>query len=518
MLCVLMALPAGRAASHPMGPNSFNHYAAITVHHDAVRIHYILDIAEFPTYTIIKTRISPRGAKTWADADLARYQRAACPQLARGLSLYIDNKKQNLKSRDCRVQVRASKFAPIKPEQKFDLRAQQRRKIPWYTLWIEMELEARVQAAAGTRREAEYEDANFADEPAGWKEIELLGSNTARIVKTHTRLSSLHSARLNGNTLSELAKTVDPSRMPRDAAAAWTYERGAGAASEHAAASRVRAGWLARAKARLPELPDLLEASYFLPLALGLAFALGCLHALSPGHGKTLVAAYLIGSRGRVSDAVFLGLVVTVSHVLSVVVLGVVLMAATAGISSARITVLLEGASGLLIVLIGLWMFARNAAGRGPAHVHDEFGRHVDHSHHYGDGHAHTHHGQDHAHHHAHGHNHAPEPPVRAGWWDITVLGVTGGIVPCPTALIVLFSAVALHRIVLGLALIVAFSVGLACVLIAIGILMVKAKGLMHKSLRQSGLIRFLPYVSATIITLIGAAFLLRALIALGWL
>jgi len=564
-----LALLPAPAAGHPMGPNSFNHYSAVTVQAGSVRVLNILDIAEFPTYTIIKKDISARGDKTWTDAELAAYKKTICPQLARGLSLTVDDKRLTLSVEDCRVQIRESKYAPLEPGRERDLRAQQRRKIPWYTLWVEMDLAAPFAVNPGRTHEAHFEDANFADKPAGWKEIELLDSDTAKITRGRESLHAIHSGRLDVDKLNELMLKMDPSAMPRDAAATFRYEAGAGAHTHSAGASRVKGSWLKRAAAALPELPELLGSEYFLPVAMGFAFLLGCFHALSPGHGKTLVAAYLIGSRGRVIDAVFLGVVVTIAHVFSVVVLGLVILMAATSIDNGRIEEYLQFGSGILIVAIGIWMFARNARGQAPAHAHDQFGRHIDprtgaildqghahhdhahsdhaHNHHsHGDpehahnnhthdhdlGHSHSHdhdhgraHNHDHAHH-DHEHSHEPDPghatraaaPDRAGWWDILVLGITGGIVPCPTALIVLFSAVALKKIGLGLSLIVVFSMGLAAVLIAIGILMVKAKGFMDRHLRETGAIRLLPYVSAAIITAIGAAFLVRAAHALGWM
>lgn len=497
---LFITLLCGPAAAHPMGPNSYNHYSAITVHAGAINVFYIMDIAEFPTYAIIKNDISRRRNKVWTDEELTAYRQNICPELARGLTLTVDKKKLALKSDACRVEILPSKYAPPRPGRERDLRALERRKIPWYTLWIELELSARFAVEPGRVHAASFEDANYADMAAGWREIELLDSDTAKITGGRGSLNQIHSGRLNTEKLNDLMLKVDKDDMPRDTSAAFRYAAGAGARTSSSGASRVRGSWLKRATAALPELPELLNSHYFPLAAMAFAFILGCLHALSPGHGKTLVAAYLIGSRGRVSDAVLLGVVVTVSHVLSVVALGAVIMLATTNIDNRRVEEFLQLGSGILIVAIGLWMFARNT------------GRHK-HSHDHGHTHEHGHdHNQTHEHDHAHHHQ------ERATWRDIFVLGVTGGIVPCPTALIVLFSAVALKQIGFGLALIAVFSMGLAAVLIAIGILMVKARGFMDKRLVESGAIRILPFVSAAIITAIGAAFIVRAAHALKWL
>lgn len=530
-LALCMLLLCARAIAHPMGPNSYNHYTALTVRQDSVALFHILDIAEFPTYSIIKNEISRSGKKTWTEEELAAYRDRICPVLARGLKLYVEDKQLGLNLLDCRVKILESKYAPLEPGQQRDLRAIERRKIPWYTLWIEMELQAGFRVKPGQTHRARFEDGNFRDKLAGWKEIELLDSKTAKITKGRENLNSARSGRLDVDKLNDLTLAMAPSKMPTDTEASFEFEAGAGARTGAERASRARGNLLQRAMAALPELPELLDTRYFLPAAMGLAFILGCLHALSPGHGKTLVAAYLIGSRGRVSDAIFLGFVVTVAHVFSVVILGLVILFATSNIDNRAVEVYLELCSGILIIAIGVWMFARNAAGQGPAHVHDQYGRHInpetgavlDHGHAHGhahDAHTHGHHHHEHDHsHHTHAHDHAPAiQDGRASWWDILVLGVTGGIVPCPTALIVLFSAVALKKTGLGLSLIVVFSMGLASVLIAIGILMVKAKGFMDKRLKETGALRLLPFVSAVIITGIGAAFVLRAARVLGWL
>jgi ABC-type nickel/cobalt efflux system permease component RcnA len=229
----------------------------------------------------------------------------------------------------------------------------------------------------------------------------------------------------------------------------------------------------------------------FVLIALALAAGLGALHALSPGHGKAMVAAYLIGSRGRMRDAVFLGGVVTITHVSSVVILGVVALVLSARVAPERIYPWLGFASGCLIFVIGYWLLARRALG----HAHDR---------------GHAHEGEHHHHHH---HSHAPPTDVTSG--SLLSLGISGGMVPCPSALVVLLAAVAMHRIAFGLALILAFSVGLAAVLILIGILAVTA-GRMIRPAREGRWIEVLPVVSAGVIMVIGAVLAVTSLISGG--
>ncbi|MBN2494457.1 MAG: hypothetical protein JXR96_07710 [Deltaproteobacteria bacterium] len=206
--------------------------------------------------------------------------------------------------------------------------------------------------------------------------------------------------------------------------------------------------------------------------ALGLAWLLGALHALSPGHGKTLVAAYLVGSRGTVRHAIALGAVVTASHVLTVFALGLAALWASAYVLPERLTPWISAASGALVAGLGCWMLVQRLHGR------------------------------------AHGHHHEHGPgAIRAG--ELLALGISGGLVPCPSALVVLLAAIYLGRIGLGLGLLAAFSLGLACTLIAIGLIVVRGRNLLErwtKNARIAKLAAALPVASAVLITVIGLA------------
>ena len=220
------------------------------------------------------------------------------------------------------------------------------------------------------------------------------------------------------------------------------------------------------------------------------ATALGGLHALEPGHGKTVVAAYLIGSKGRKIDAVILGLVVTMTHTFSVILLGI-----AAKVASTKITLTEESLhgylgliAGLLILVVGLWMLVARIKGREPFHFHSHDHDHMDphghphnpghsHSHNHHDDHAHSHdhshdhdhdlnhshaydhahddnhsHAHDHTHDQSHSHDHVHDHDLqmtetteekRVGLWQLLLLGVSGGMVPCPAAIAVLLAAVA---------------------------------------------------------------------------
>ena len=257
--------------------------------------------------------------------------------------------------------------------------------------------------------------------------------------------------------------------------------------------------------------------------ALALALFLGAAHGLEPGHGKTIVAAYLIGSRGTVGNALFLGGIVTFTHTFSVILLGLVALFASQYILPEQIFPYLGTASGLLIIGLGTWLLVNHLRGRGFGHSHEEEHHgHHDHSHeeehhgHHDHSHEEEHHGHhDHDHEEEH-HGHSHETPSKVTLGSLLTLGISGGIVPCPGALVILLLAVALHRIAFGLLLLVAFSVGLAAILIAIGVLIVKARPLVERFSGDGRWIQRLPIASAVVIIVVGCAITLRTLMDSG--
>jgi nickel/cobalt exporter len=218
---------------------------------------------------------------------------------------------------------------------------------------------------------------------------------------------------------------------------------------------------------------------------MAVAFALGAVHALSPGHGKTIVAAYLVGSRSTAKHAVLLGLMVTFTHTVTVFFLGFATLFLSRFVMPEKIYPLLGTVSGLAIVWVGATLFIHRlrAARRYRHHRHDQV------------------------------HSHLPDGEVSIG--SLMALGASGGLVPCPSALVLLLSSVALGRIALGLTLLVAFSTGLAVVLMAIGMAAVYAGHLLPdgEKTAHSAAFRYIPVVSAAVITCVGA---LMTAVALG--
>ena len=242
-----------------------------------------------------------------------------------------------------------------------------------------------------------------------------------------------------------------------------------------------------------------------------LAFGLGAMHAMSPGHGKTVVGAYLVGSRGTFGHALFLGLTVTVTHTLGVFALGLTTIFASNFILPEKLMPFLSFVSGLLVFFIGISMFKDrlfSALGwKAALHHH-----HDGHSH--DDGHSHTHHAHDHYSHdhhdgltHTHGGStHTHLPPENVTWKSLLALGVSGGLLPCPSALVLMLSAISLGRVGYGLILTLAFSFGLAATLTAVGLVFLYiGKAFGGSSLAQNPLVKTLPVFSAFVIACLGA-------------
>jgi len=250
---------------------------------------------------------------------------------------------------------------------------------------------------------------------------------------------------------------------------------------------------------------ELITQPLTLPLvvtALVVSFVLGGLHALTPGHGKAVVAAYLVGSKGRIIDAVLLGIIVTFTHTFSVIGLGIILLLAKDYLVSENIVPWLSLFSGALIVLIGGWLLTKNMK-----------------RYYTGIGHPHTHHApDDHSHSDAHAHDHVHHSPAseRPSFLGLLLLGISGGIVPCIDSLVGLLLAINLDRLEWGLVILSAFSLGLAAALVAIGILMVLAKPLIERFTGEGIWLKRLPIFSAVVVILLGALLVFKAFNDIG--
>lgn len=246
-------------------------------------------------------------------------------------------------------------------------------------------------------------------------------------------------------------------------------------------------------------LTALFDSGLGLGVLLVLSALFGMAHAFTPGHGKTMVAAYLVGERGTPAHAVVLGLVATAAHTGSVIVLAAVVYLAYGNAPPADIQAWITVFGGLVIAGVGLWLFLQRVRGRAD-HVHLL----ADHHHDHGDGH-HHHHGPSHDHHHHH------PMPVEAktgfGWARVVLLGLGGGVIPCYDAVLMFIVALNLGRVGLAVPLLVAFSAGLAAVLIALGMAVVYANRAGGRRFAERRWFRALPAVSAAVLMALGVWF-----------
>jgi ABC-type nickel/cobalt efflux system permease component RcnA len=265
------------------------------------------------------------------------------------------------------------------------------------------------------------------------------------------------------------------------------------------------------------------------------AFGFGAMHAMSPGHGKTVVGAYLVGSRGTPKHAAFLGLTVTITHTLGVFAIGLITLFASNYILPEKIMPFLSFVSGLLVFYIGVTLCKARLFGalgwqshhvheHRPHHAHENFhdhengederlhDRHRGHSHerHTSDQHAHEH-GFTHTH---DGHTHSHQPPDEISWKSLLALGISGGLLPCPSALVLMLSAISLGRVGYGLILTLVFSFGLAATLTAVGLVFLYlGKAFGGSRLAGSPIVKMLPVASAFVIACIGAVICYNSLV-----
>jgi nickel/cobalt exporter len=256
------------------------------------------------------------------------------------------------------------------------------------------------------------------------------------------------------------------------------------------------------------------------------AFVLGAFHALEPGHGKTVVAAYLVGSKGRVYEAVLLGVIVTFTHTFSIIALAVIARYAAASYTDQQMHTYLGLIAALLIMGVGVSMLysrwkaihrLHHHGGHGHTHGHKPHGHTHEHEHAHEETHPpvfehqwehehlHTHGGHSHSHG-GHPHTHySPGPGERLSLWKLFALGVSGGLVPCPAAFALLLAAVSAGALAKGVSLVLVFSVGLASALVAIGIGVVKAAGFAGRFMDTERVAPYVAMASAVLVTLIGA-------------
>ncbi len=494
---LLILLAPGDAAAHPMGNFSINHYSKLKVSNRSTTILYLVDMAEIPTYQEIR---EAGLTATNGDPSIAPYLTKQEQALKQGLRLEIDGRAVPLGviSRDATFTEGAGGLPTMKL--RFVFRAL---------------LPGASQTSTGETHKLSYVDNNFPGR-SGWKEI-VVSSEGADIVGSsaldNDRSNELsnYSTDLLNSPPQQLSTQVEfriPSPPP---AAVQTHVR-----EKKLAVAEVEHPESVVARAATPVIPathepvvhrsntprnrftDLIASQkslsfWILLTAALLAAGLGAMHALEPGHGKTLVAAYLVGSRGTAKHAVLLGIVVTAAHTAGVFALGIITLYASRYIVPEQLYPWLGAISGISVSVVGVLVFLRHLTGESGDHSHAPGAQH---SHWFSFG-ART------------------EPAEKSGSVSIRqllTLGVSGGIIPCPAALVVLLSAFSLHRIGFGLFLITAFSIGLAAVLVTVGLLMVYTKRFISTYVRTgSSLVRYLPLLSSGVMVVLGVGIAISA-------
>ncbi|MFG2884338.1 hypothetical protein ACGFYV_18940 [Streptomyces sp. NPDC048297] len=259
------------------------------------------------------------------------------------------------------------------------------------------------------------------------------------------------------------------------------------------------------------DLAALLDHGAVLPLALLVAAAVGAFHACAPGHGKSLAAGYLVGGRGRARDAVWLGAVVAVMHTASVAVLAVGWwLAARHAPDVAAVTDWLQLIAALVVVAVGIGLLRRHLINREHGHGHGNHGHDHDHGHGHDHDHDHDHgHGHGHGHRHAHSH-HIPTSTSLLTWRGILLLGTSGGLLPSPSAFLVLLSGLLTGRVGAAVAMVVAFGAGMALTLTGVGLAVLRGRDAFLARAANSPALRtwstLLPVVAAWAVVIGGTA------------
>ena len=484
------------AAAHPLGNFSVNQYSRLEVEKSRIRIRQVLDMAEIPTFQL-KDEIDADKNQTISEAELNLYAEKITPAHLSKLSLTVNDQP---------LAIRAESTSAALAESAGGLQ----------TLRIEWNLAGDLGDSDAVNA-VRFENRNYADR-IGWNEI----------VVNRTGGVNIFDANAFGSSLSDELKTYpaeDLSAPLAERSASFAFS--SNAVPENAKPLENRDGHKSAAvqKDRLAELIDVPEITPAIALfGMLVAIGLGALHAMSPGHGKTVVGAYLVGSRGTVKHAAFLGLTVTVTHTLGVFALGLVTLFASNYILPEKLMPFLGFVSGLLVLYIGLTMFkSRLFAALGWEKAGHHQHHHGEHSHHHEDhGQAHLHppaaaggsdHYHDHAHHahdaltHTHdGHPHSHLPPAEISWKGLLALGISGGLLPCPSALVLMLSAISMGRTGYGLVLTTAFSFGLAATLTGVGLVFLfVGKAFAGARLAENRIVKTLPIASAFVIACVGA-------------
>jgi ABC-type nickel/cobalt efflux system permease component RcnA len=470
---------AAAAAAHPLGNFTVNQHSTIEPSGDSVYVTYVLDLAEIPTFQA-RSEVERRGADGYA-RDLA-------VRVRDGLLLEAGGRELELRELDHRIAFLPGAGGLT-------------------TTRLEIVLEAGP-LEAGRAIDLVFEDANYGDR-IGWREVVIAARDGATVSGASVPAASTSDG-LRSYPDDLLASPLDVRRATAvldPGPAVGQPPRLTDDGKPTVAGGGREDGFESLIGERELTLGAIL-------VSILVAMFWGAVHALSPGHGKAIVAAYLVGTRGTARQAFYLGGIVTVTHTIGVFALGLVTLGLSEFLVPDQLYPWLNLVAALLVVGVGLavlrhrlrgWQRRRPRGHHDHAHSSDHDHQH-DHDHHHGEGHEHEH---------GHGHGHHHHSPPALGWRGLLSVGVSGGLLPCPSALVVLLAAISLQRVGYGLVLILAFSVGLAATITGIGLLAIGAKRFFASASFQGPIVRALPAVSALVILGFGIVMTIRALPAL---
>jgi ABC-type nickel/cobalt efflux system permease component RcnA len=431
---VLLLATAAAASAHPLGNFSVNHLSTVSISSDRVQVRYVLDQAEIPT-------VQERGL------GRAEVLRRKLDEVGRGLTLTVDGRGTALRP-------------AATPRLSFP-----RGSGGLATTRLELTLDAKVHQP----RRVEIRDDTFPGR-IGWKAIVAAPGHGTNVRTQAPSRDPTRGLRTYPKDL--LQSPLDQ----RDASFSVTPGNGALTAPRFAGA-HVATTSAGRSDGLTGLFEDAAAGRGVLVLLLLGALGWGALHALSPGHGKAMVAAYLVGTRGSTRDAVVLGATVTITHTIGVFALGLVTLSLSQFVLPEQLYPWLTLVSGLMVVAVGASVLRSRLRTR------------------------------HHHHHHDHPHGHARTPETRG----LLSMGAAAGLLPCPSALVVLLAALSQHEVALGMLLIVAFSVGLAGTLTGLGVAVVHARRLIPSRLAAGRAAALAPVVSAAVVISLGLVLAARA-------
>ena len=453
------------AAAHPLGNFTVNRFSALEIAPERLVVRQVIDFAEVPTFQELAVIDANRDGDIAGD-ELETYAESKSTDLLAGIRVTTTEGPLVLNVLEARAQL-------LNGQADLDI------------LRIEIDYEAALPAAGTTIRYADLNYRSF----QGWKEIVAVPQAGQRIVSSTVPQESI------SDELRDYPRALlqDPLDI---AAAVVTVEPGEGIAPDPVDEITGDVPFTERLAESFTELITRDANPLGIVGAILIAFGVGVAHALGPGHGKAIMAAYLVGAEGRMRHAVLIGSAVSLMHTASVVALGLLTLSLSRLFPTHRVYPWLALISGVLVLSVGVWLFITRMRARGHGHSHDP-------------GHDHPH---DHAtHEHAHGHTHElPADRSPLSWKGLGVIALSGGLLPSPSALIVLLGAISLHRVAFGIVLVASFSIGLAYALAVVGIAVIKARSFMAARWARTG--RVLPLLSSAVVVILGAVLSIRAL------